>query len=166
MVNIQPIQPRLSVEVLTPGQVGEIKAATLHILESVGVHFPSEKSLAVFAKRFNKCLTASLLGGSTGTCPLRRAYRYHSWCSNYLEQFHFFDEFASVLGENYVRCCTGESDPEVYSGRVTQFLQDEAELDPNLKYYLCGSAEMVVETRDILISKGIPFDRIVSEIYF
>jgi len=86
--------------------------------------------------------------------------------NRYLEQFHFFDEFASLLGENYIRCCTGESDPEVYSGRVTQFLQDEAELDPNIMYYLCGGAEMVVETRDILISKGIPFDRIVSEIYF
>ena len=37
---------------------------------------------------------------------------------------------------------------------------------PCLKYYLCGSAEMVVEIRDILIEKGIPFDRIISEIYF
>ena len=49
MVNIQPIRPRLSVEVLSPAQVDQIKAATLHILESVGVHFPSEKALAVFA---------------------------------------------------------------------------------------------------------------------
>jgi len=86
--------------------------------------------------------------------------------NRYLEQFHFFDEFASLLGENYVRCCTAESDPGVYSGRVTQYLQDEARLDPDLKYYLCGSAEMVVETRDILISKGIPFEHIISEIYF
>ena len=39
-------------------------------------------------------------------------------------------------------------------------------LDPVLKYYLCGSAEMVVDTRDILIEKGIPFENIVSEIYF
>jgi ferredoxin--NADP+ reductase len=86
--------------------------------------------------------------------------------NRYLEQFHFFDEFATLLGENYIRCCTAESDRGVYPGRVTQYLQDEAHLDPNLKYYLCGSAEMVVETRDILISKGIPFDHIISEIYF
>jgi ferredoxin--NADP+ reductase len=86
--------------------------------------------------------------------------------NRYLEQFHFFDEFAGVLGENYVRCCTAETDERVYSGRVTQYLEEQAELDPGLKYYLCGSAEMVVETRDILISKGIPFDRIISEIYF
>lgn len=86
--------------------------------------------------------------------------------NRYLEQFHFFDEFATLMGENYIRCCTAESDEGVYPGRVTQFLEEQAELDPKLKYYLCGSAEMVVETRDILISKGIPFDRIISEIYF
>ena len=86
--------------------------------------------------------------------------------NRYLEQFHFFDEFAGELGENYVRCCTVETDEGVYSGRVTQYLEEQSELDPGLKYYLCGSAEMVVETRDILISKGIPFDRIISEIYF
>ena len=86
--------------------------------------------------------------------------------NRYLEQFHFFDEFAGMLGENYVRCCTAETDEGIYSGRVTQYMEELAELDPGLKYYLCGSAEMVVETRDILISKGIPFDRIISEIYF
>jgi ferredoxin--NADP+ reductase len=86
--------------------------------------------------------------------------------NRYLEQFHFFDEFTELLGENYVRCCTAEADEGVYSGRVTQYLAEQEDLDPNLKYYLCGSAEMVVETRDLLISKGIPFDRIISEIYF
>ena len=86
--------------------------------------------------------------------------------NRYLEQFHFFDEFETQLGENYIRCCTAETDEGVYSGRVTQYLAEQAELDPKLMYYLCGSAEMVVETRDILISKGIPFDRIISEIYF
>jgi ferredoxin--NADP+ reductase len=59
-----------------------------------------------------------------------------------------------------------KDDQGVYSGRVTQYLQEQARLDPNLKYYLCGSAEMVVEARDILISKGIPFEHIISEIYF
>lgn len=86
--------------------------------------------------------------------------------NRYMEQFHFFDEFATELGNNYIRCCTAESNEGVYSGRLTQYLQEEAFLDPNLKYYLCGSAEMVVETRDILISKGIAFDHIISEIYF
>ena len=34
------------------------------------------------------------------------------------------------------------------------------------KYYLCGSAEMVVECREILLGKGIAFSNIVAEIYF
>ena len=85
--------------------------------------------------------------------------------NRYLEQFHFLDEFETVLGENYIRCCSGEYDEKVYHGRVTGFIE-EAELDPSKKYYLCGNAEMVVETRDILIHKGVPFHQIISEIYF
>ena len=86
--------------------------------------------------------------------------------NRYLEQFHFHDEFREVLGDNCIRCCSAESDQGVYSGRVTDYLEEHAGLDPDLKYYLCGSADMVVEARDILISKGIPFNHIISEIYF
>lgn len=86
--------------------------------------------------------------------------------NRYLEQFHFYDEFASALGSSYIRCCTGETAEGVYHGRVTAYLEEQALPDPGLKYYLCGSAEMVVDTRDILISKGVPFDQIISEIYF
>lgn len=86
--------------------------------------------------------------------------------NRYLEQFHFFDEFQEVLGSNYIRCCSAESGDGVYHGRVTAYLEEQDELDPDLKYYLCGSADMVVETRDILISKGVPFGHIISEIYF
>jgi trimethylamine--corrinoid protein Co-methyltransferase len=50
MVNIKPIQPNLHVDVLSADQVAEIRAATLHILETVGVHFPSELALSVFAE--------------------------------------------------------------------------------------------------------------------
>jgi len=49
VMNIKPIQNNLNFEILTPGQIGEIRAATLHILEFVGVHFPSKKALKVFA---------------------------------------------------------------------------------------------------------------------
>jgi trimethylamine--corrinoid protein Co-methyltransferase len=50
MVKIQPIQPKLRVNVLSAGQVAEIRAATLQVLETVGVHFPSEKALRIFAE--------------------------------------------------------------------------------------------------------------------
>jgi len=86
--------------------------------------------------------------------------------NRYLEQFHFHDEFREVLGDNYIRCCSAESDQGVYSGRVTDYLEEQSGLDLDLKYYLCGGADMVVEARDILISKGIPFHNIISEIYF
>jgi ferredoxin--NADP+ reductase len=86
--------------------------------------------------------------------------------NRYLEQFHFYDDFDSILRDNYIRCCTGETAEGVYHGRVTSYLAEYPVSDPTLKYYLCGGAEMVVETRDILIEKGIPFHRIISEIYF
>lgn len=86
--------------------------------------------------------------------------------NRYLEQFHFFDEFSNALGSNYIRCCSGEESQGVFHGRVTTYLSEHPLPDMDMKYYLCGSAEMVVDTRDILIGKGIPFDRIISEIYF
>lgn len=86
--------------------------------------------------------------------------------NRYLEQFLFYDEFEASLGEHYIRCCTGEESEGVYHGRVTDYLQEQPLLQTDTKYYLCGSTEMVVDTRDILIDKGVPFDHIVSEIYF
>ena len=50
MANIEPIQTNLRLDVLSSDQVAEIKAATLHILETVGVHFPSEQALSIFAE--------------------------------------------------------------------------------------------------------------------
>jgi trimethylamine--corrinoid protein Co-methyltransferase len=50
MTNIKPIQPKLCLEVLNAGQLGAIKSATLHVLEEIGVWFPSERALRVFAE--------------------------------------------------------------------------------------------------------------------
>jgi len=50
MVNIEPIKNKLEFNVLTSGQVKEIRSATLTILENVGVHFPSERALKVFSE--------------------------------------------------------------------------------------------------------------------
>jgi ferredoxin--NADP+ reductase len=84
----------------------------------------------------------------------------------YLEKFYFFDEFSSLMGDNYIRCCSGEEAEGVFSGRVTDYLNSVVALPTNNMYYLCGRAEMVVETRDLLIERGIPFTNIISEIYF
>ena len=50
MVNIQPFKSNLQLDVLTGDQVADIRAATLHILATVGVHFPSETALRVFSE--------------------------------------------------------------------------------------------------------------------
>jgi len=50
MPNIQPIQPKFHLAVLTDEQRQAIRSATLHILEHVGVRFPSQRALRVFAE--------------------------------------------------------------------------------------------------------------------
>jgi ferredoxin/flavodoxin---NADP+ reductase len=82
-----------------------------------------------------------------------------------LNQFYFEDEIEEMLGDNYVRCCSAESSCNTFPGRVTQYL-DETQIFPDVKYYICGQALMVVEVRDLLIQKGIGFENIMAEIYF
>ena len=48
--NIKPIETRLTLDVLAPDQRDAIKSATLHLLEHVGVHFPSQRALRVFSE--------------------------------------------------------------------------------------------------------------------
>ena len=84
----------------------------------------------------------------------------------HLNQFYFSDKFSEALGGDYHRCCSAENGPNLFGGRVTNFLALQNELPLNQKYYICGQATMAVETRDLLIEKGIPFGNIVTEIYF
>lgn len=85
--------------------------------------------------------------------------------ARFLNQFYYQDEFKSAL-DAYIRCCTLEDDEDVFFGRLTFYLEMQDSLPHHFKYYLCGSSEMVVEVRDILIRKGIPYENILSEIYF
>jgi ferredoxin/flavodoxin---NADP+ reductase len=85
----------------------------------------------------------------------------------YANSFYFQNEFEPYFpGNNYVRCASAKTDVNFFHGRVTHFLDVQTTLPNNLKYYLCGNAEMIVETRDILIEKKIPFENIIAEIYF
>ncbi len=83
----------------------------------------------------------------------------------FLNQFYFEDDLEEKLTENYIRCCSKESSCHTFPGRVTDYLNSLPNL-PDVSYYLCGQALMVVEVRDLLISKGVKFDKILSEIYF
>lgn len=82
-----------------------------------------------------------------------------------LNQFYFEDELEEALDKNYVRCCSGESACNVLPGRVTDYLKSVPVL-PDVKYFICGQALMVVEVRDLLIEKGVLFENILAEIYF
>ncbi|SHJ24679.1 ferredoxin--NADP+ reductase [Tangfeifania diversioriginum] len=83
----------------------------------------------------------------------------------WLNQFYFEDEWEQALDENYVRCCSGESSCDTFPGRVTDYLK-QLNQSPDVNFFICGKALMVVEVRDLLIEKGIPFNNIFSEIYF
>ncbi len=85
---------------------------------------------------------------------------------SFLNQFYFQEEFGKAPGLVYYRCCSRESGTGVFTGRVTDFLKTRRELPPDRHYYICGKALMVVEVRDLLIDRGIPYDHIVAEIYF
>ena len=83
----------------------------------------------------------------------------------HLNQFYFEDELEEALNDKYIRCCSSESSCNTIPGRVTDYLNEFQKL-PDVKYFVCGQALMVVEVRDLLIKKGIQFENILSEIYF
>lgn len=87
-----------------------------------------------------------------------------------LEDFYFHDELERVMGGRYVRCWSsaGLEAPRadgLYAGRLTAYLESKT-WDPGRHYELCGSVSMVVDVRELLIGKGIPHSRIVSEVYY
>ncbi len=116
---------------------------------------------------------ACWIAAGTGIAPFYSMYRsgmggnktlIHG--SRSVDAFYFSEELIRDFGSRYVRCCSQQEGEGIYSGRVTQYLEEIDSLPENQKYYLCGSAEMVVECREILLSKGISFSNIVAEIYF
>ncbi|MDO9254513.1 MAG: FAD-binding oxidoreductase [Bacteroidales bacterium] len=113
------------------------------------------------------------IAAGTGIAPFYSMYRsglgsnkilIHG--SRTLDAFYFSDELLTDFGSRYVRCCSQQEGEGTYHGRVTQYLEALDNLPEDQKYYLCGSAEMVVECREILLSKGVPFSNVVAEIYF
>jgi ferredoxin--NADP+ reductase len=82
------------------------------------------------------------------------------------ENFYFSSLLEKEIINNYIRCNSQQEDTLHFKGRLTEWLKTKANFVPESKYYLCGSAEMVVQVRDLLISKGIHFQNIISETYF
>ncbi|MEI6140656.1 MAG: oxidoreductase [Mariniphaga sp.] len=86
--------------------------------------------------------------------------------ARHLNQFYFEEEFKFAFGSNYFRCCSSEQSSDFFHGHVTQYLLAQNKFPKDFKYYLCGKSLMVVDVRDLLISKGISYNNIFSEIYF
>ena len=108
----------------------------------------------------------------TGIAPFYAMFNSNYSCEKLLHgareksQFYFEKELRIHLKDKYVQCCSTPNGVGDFSGRVTDYLESETNLPTDNKYYLCGRALMVVEVRDILISKGIPYENIISEIFF
>lgn len=86
--------------------------------------------------------------------------------SRTLDGFFFQELFKHHLSDNYLRFCTSESSEAVHEGRLTNHLKEQKSLPTDYKYYLCGSAQMIIDVREILISKQVAFENIIAEIYF
>jgi len=85
--------------------------------------------------------------------------------ARYAHQFYFDTEWQEQLGGRYHRFCSGERPPGMVHGRVNQFFKQSHEPLAD-RVYICGQATMCVKIRDLLIAQGIPFGRILVEIYF
>lgn len=83
-----------------------------------------------------------------------------------IESFYFQEELLKEFQDRYIRCSSTEKGSGVFEGRLTRYLEQTDGFNSGHRFYLCGSAEMVVEARDILISKGVEYNMILSEIYF
>lgn len=108
----------------------------------------------------------------TGIAPframLRSGYTAQKLLHGAREEAHFYfeREFKEGLKENYLRCNSGNDGTGDFFGRVTDYLKSCESLPKQIKYYLCGQPSMIVEVRDLLISKGVPYENIIAEIYF
>jgi len=79
--------------------------------------------------------------------------------------FYSAELFQKKEGLKYIPCSSVMEKEGYYSGRLTEYLKNEA-IDLKKHFFVCGSSEMVVQVRDILIERGVDYDHIIAEIYF
>jgi ferredoxin--NADP+ reductase len=82
------------------------------------------------------------------------------------DSFYFSSALESHMKEKYIRCSSLLKEKAYYNGRITSYLRQIENLDLGTKYSICGSSEFVVDVRDILIDRGVPYQQIMAEIYF
>ncbi len=64
----------------------------------------------------------------------------------------------------YVACASRSSGGD-YHGRVTAWLAERG-VDPSWQCYLCGNSDMIYDAFSILRRRGVPRERLHSEVYF
>jgi ferredoxin--NADP+ reductase len=146
--------------VLTPQLARVMPGDTIYITEPFG-NFICNDDKAIW------------IATGTGIAPFASMFfsgQYHNKIliqgNRNKQGLYFFDHFTKQMPEHYKPCCSRQPDDNCFSGRVTHFLEATGIPDPDIPYYLCGSAEMVVDVRDLLIEKGVPFNNIMAEIFF
>ena len=108
------------------------------------------------------------IAGGTGIAPFYSMFRSGLGKNSvlihgvsFLNQFYFEDELEETFAENYIRCCSRESSCDTFPGRITKYLSQLNNF-PDVNYYICGKALMVVEVRDLLIERGRSEERRVG----
>lgn len=145
---------------LTPQLANTIIGQSIYVSKPYGSFMPENENPMVW------------IATGTGIAPfyamMRSGYKAEMLLHGSREgsNFYFEKEFKRVLNESYIRCSSGNDGIGDHFGRVTSYLEKLDSLPTNNKYYLCGRALMVVEVRDLLIAKGVPFENIISEIFF
>lgn len=79
--------------------------------------------------------------------------------------FYYSSLFMEYNELKYIPCSSTMEKQGFYGGRLTEYLKTE-ELDLEKTFFVCGSSEMVVQVRDILIDRGVAYEKIIAEIYF
>ncbi|SDC96044.1 ferredoxin--NADP reductase [Williamwhitmania taraxaci] len=145
---------------LTP-QLIELKPGETILISPAFGEFICKESSAIWVASgtgIAPYLSMAKSGLSKGK-QLIHGVRYH-------ENFFFHDELERLLGERYIKCCSGSTVANMFEGRVTEYLQKATNLPLDRKYYLCGNPEMVVDTREVLLARGVAYENILAEIYF
>ncbi len=145
---------------LTPELAKSPVGRTLYVSEPTGTFVMPNES-------------ATLIATGTGVAPFISTLRSGKVTNKRLihgartvETLYGREEFVEALGENYIPCCSKDQGEGIFPGRLTEYLRHNFTLVEDERFYICGSPEMVVTVRDLLLEKGVNFENILSEIYF
>ena len=132
---------------------------TLYVTSPKGSFIPSDKESVWVAAGTGIAPYLSMLRSGYQASLLIQGARTR-------QDLYFHDLLEKRFASAYFPCLSREDTDGFYRGRVTGLLETLPLLDSRYLYYLCGSAEMVVDSREVLLKRGIPYNNILAEVYF